>query len=93
MSFIIKDKFYIDAINKMMQIAGYNIEYKELLNKKNWFDHYSITQTQSEDFEKWYKLRLHEDNKIMHQRVRNLNFEIFNLTFGLKVKENEKNKM
>jgi hypothetical protein len=52
-------------INKMFELAGYNIKYEDILDRKdNWFQKYTMTEEQNKEWRKWgieylYKTKNH----------------------------------
>ena len=47
-----KDKAIKDLINQMFIIAGHNVTYEDILGVDKWFEKYSMTVEQSEEFKK-----------------------------------------
>jgi hypothetical protein len=45
----------IDLINQMFIIAGHEVTYSDVLGVENWFQKYTMTVEQGEEFEKWGK--------------------------------------
>jgi hypothetical protein len=45
----------IDLINQMFIIAGHKVTYNDVLGVENWFQKYTMTVEQGEEFEKWGK--------------------------------------
>jgi hypothetical protein len=50
-----QEQAVIDLINQMFIIAGHEVTYEDIKDKKNWFQEYSMTVEQSEEFKKWGK--------------------------------------
>jgi hypothetical protein len=50
-----QEQAVIDLINQMFIIAGHEITYDDIKDKKNWFQEYSMTVEQAEEFKKWGK--------------------------------------
>ena len=50
-----QEQAVIDLINQMFIIAGHKVTYDDIKDKKNWFQEYSMTVEQSEEFKKWGK--------------------------------------
>jgi len=50
-----QEQAVIDLINQMFIIAGHKVTYDDIKDKKNWFQEYSMTVEQAEEFKKWGK--------------------------------------
>jgi hypothetical protein len=50
-----KEKAVVDLINQMFIIAGHNVTYDDILGKEKWFQEYSMTVQQGEEFKKWVR--------------------------------------
>jgi hypothetical protein len=50
-----KEQAVIDLINQMFIIAGHDVTYTDILGKPNWFQDYTMTVQQAEEFKKWGK--------------------------------------
>ena len=50
-----REQSVIDFINQMFIIAGHDVTYDDILGKKNWFQDYTMTVDQAEEFKKWGK--------------------------------------
>jgi hypothetical protein len=50
-----QEQAVIDLINQMFIIAGHKVTYEDIKDKENWFQEYSMTVEQSEEFKKWGK--------------------------------------
>jgi len=47
-----REKAVVDLINQMFVIAGHDVTYDDILGKDNWFQEYSMTIEQGEEFKK-----------------------------------------
>ena len=50
-----RDKAIVDLINQMFIIAGHNVTYNDILGVENWFQKYTMTIEQNEEWKKWGK--------------------------------------
>jgi len=78
-----KEKVVIELINKMFEIAGYTVTYNDILGVENWYQKYTMTVDQGNEWKDWGKKYLmkhlgstakHAENEMMW----------FNLQYGLK---------
>jgi hypothetical protein len=43
-----------DLINKMFELSGHDIKYEDVIGRQdNWFQQYTMTQSQNEEWRKW----------------------------------------
>jgi len=77
-----KDKAIIDLINQMFIIAGHNVIYDDILGVDNWFQKYTMTVEQGEEFKKWRKKYLMKE---LRETSKSAEREMmwFNLQWGL----------
>jgi hypothetical protein len=88
--------FYEEAINKMMEIAGYKITYLDLQrNEKlakegdvDWYQFYTMTTDQQEEWKQWFLTRYRKVFKA-NSKVALNDYEWFNLSWGLKIKDED----
>jgi uncharacterized protein (UPF0128 family) len=50
-----KEKAIVDLINKMFEIAGYDLTYDDIKDVEDWFYKYTMTIEQGEEFKAWGK--------------------------------------
>jgi len=50
-----KEKAVVDLINQMFIIAGHDVTYQDVVGVDNWFQKYTMTVEQGEEFKKWGK--------------------------------------
>jgi hypothetical protein len=78
-----REQFYIEAVNKMMETAGYSERYEDLLDDPDWLDKYTWTPEQSEEFKAWFistiRKRLHVPKYLAERH-----YAWFNLDVGLR---------
>lgn len=48
-----REKALVDLINQMFIIAGHDVTFDDIIGKENWFQEYSMTVAQSEDWKEW----------------------------------------
>ena len=79
-----KEQAVIDIINQMFVIAGHNITYNDVKDRKdNWFTDWTMTIAQGEELKKWgvdYLRKNLKMNKILAEKE----MSWFNLQWGLK---------
>ena len=48
------DLFVVDAINKMFEIAGYDVTYDDIKDRKdNWYSQWTMTMKQNNEWQEW----------------------------------------
>ena len=77
-----KEKAIKDLINKMFEIAGHSVTYDDILGVENWFQKYTMTLAQSEEFKKWGKKYLMKELR-MYAKSAEREMMWFNLQWGL----------
>jgi hypothetical protein len=50
-----REQAVIDLINQMFIIAGHDVTYDDILGVENWFQKYTMTVEQGDEFKKWGK--------------------------------------
>ncbi len=49
-----EDKVVVDLINKMFEIAGHDVKYEDIINRKDaWYTDWTMTVEQNEQWKKW----------------------------------------
>ena len=72
-------------LNKMFEIAGYNVTYKDIVSRKdNWFNDFLMTKKQNEEWIEW-------GEKYLKKKTYNpkLTMTLVNVTWGIKVLEKD----
>lgn len=72
-------------LDKMFEIAGYSVKYDEIVNRKDeWYNGYTMTQKQQEEWMKWGK-------EYLKKKAPNpeISMILVNTTWGLKVIEKD----
>ena len=77
-----QEQAVIDLINQMFIIAGHQVTYNDILGKENWFQEYTMTVEQAEEFKKWGKKYLMK-NLQMRAYAAEKEMMWFNLQWGL----------
>jgi hypothetical protein len=77
-----KDKAIIDLINQMFVIAGHNVTYDDILGVEKWYQKYTMTVEQGEEFKKWGKKYLMK-NLQMRAAAAEKEMMWFNVMWGL----------
>jgi DNA polymerase sigma len=70
-------------LDKMFEIAGYSVKYDEIVNRKDeWYNGYTMTQKQQEEWMKWGK-------EYLKKKAPNpeISMILVNTNWGLKVIE------
>lgn len=75
-------------INKMFEIAGHNVTYKDIKDRKdNWYQLWTMTEEQNKEWRKWGIELIKKDRSLKKLADREMAF--FDLMYGLKIQENE----
>lgn len=78
-----REKAVVDLINKMFEIAGHDVTYDDIKDRKdNWFQEYSMNVEQSNEFKKWGKKYLMKELR-MYAKQAEREMMWFNLQWGL----------
>ena len=85
-----KEKAVVDLINKMFEIAGHDVIYDDIVDVDKWFQKYTMTTEQGEDFTKWGKQYLMEELK-MRAEYAEQEMRWFNVMWGLKYSDFDTN--
>ena len=86
------DSFIRDVINKMFEIAGHNVSYQDIKDRKDdWFTSYEMTPEQNLEWKKW---GVSEIRKRFRHTIKKAEREmgIIDLQCGLKLSEIKKTK-
>ena len=77
-----REKAVVDLINQMFIIAGHDVTYNDVVGVDNWFQKYTMTIEQSNEFKKWGKKYLMKE---LRETVKSAEREMmwFNLQYGL----------
>jgi hypothetical protein len=79
-----QEQFIENAINKMFEIAGHNVTYNDIKDRKDdWYAQWTMTMEQSEQWKKWgeaYLKKLFQWNKRLCEREMGM----VSLMWGLK---------
>jgi hypothetical protein len=78
------DKFVIDAINEMFRIAGHEVTYDDIKDRKdNWFHDWTMTMDQNAEWQRWGKKYL-QKNLNMYAKRAEKEMQWVSLMWGLK---------
>jgi hypothetical protein len=78
-----KAKAVVDLINQMFIIAGHDVTYDDIKDRKDdWFQKYTMTVEQGEEFKKWGKKYLMKNLRTYAKAAEN-EMMWFNLQWGL----------
>ena len=49
-----REKMLIDVLNKMFEIAGHNVTFDDIKDRKDaWYNEWTITESQYDEWQKW----------------------------------------
>jgi len=77
-----KQKAVKDIINKMFEIAGYEVTYDDIVGVDKWFQKYTMTVEQSEEWKLWGKKYLMKELR-MYAKSAEREMLWVNLQWGL----------
>jgi len=77
-----KEKAVVDLINQMFIIAGHDVTYDDILGVENWFQKYTMTVEQGEEFKKLGKKYLMKELR-ESARSAERQMQWFSLQWGL----------
>jgi hypothetical protein len=77
-----QEQAVIDLINQMFIIAGHQVTYNDVLGKEKWFQEYTMTVEQAEEFKKWGKKYLMK-NLRTYAKAAEREMMWFTLQYGL----------
>lgn len=78
------DKFVVDAINEMFRIAGHEVTYDDVKDRKdNWFQDWTMTMAQNNEWQRWGKKYL-QKNLNMYAKQAEKEMHWVSLMWGLK---------
>lgn len=81
---ISKDNFLKAAINKQFEFAGLDLSYRDVQVTEDWYNRFSITIDQEENFHTWFIEEFIKAFKCSKKRARK-SYLYFTLGFGLKL--------
>jgi hypothetical protein len=81
----VKENIIETIINKMFEIAGYNIGYKDILDRKDdWYAQYTMTKEQEEEWMKWGEEYISK-SRVWYKKLASKEMSMINLAYGLKI--------
>lgn len=78
-----KEKAVEDLINQMFIIAGHDVTYNDIIGKENWFQQYTMTMAQNDEWKEWGKKYL-QKNLRTRAKAAEMEMQWFSLQYGLK---------
>lgn len=76
-----------DIINKMMEIAGYDVTFDDLVKEEDgWYSRYTMTQEQSDEWKEWGMKKLMKDRGMTKKKAE-YEMSMMDLAYGLRVTE------
>jgi hypothetical protein len=81
------DKMVVDMINKMFEIAGHDVTYDDIKDRKDdWFHEWAMTEAQNDEWREWGKKYI-QKNLNMHAKQAEKEMLWINLMWGLKLSD------
>ena len=83
------DKSIVDLINEMFRIAGHEVTYEDIKDRKDdWFTQWTMTVKQNEEWQEW---GINELNKRLKTNKKKAEFEMgmMAMAYGLKFSDPE----
>jgi hypothetical protein len=78
------DKALVDIINEMFRIAGHEVTYDDIKDRKdNWFQDWTMTMVQNDEWQRWGKQYL-QKNLNMYAKMAKREMAMISLMWGLK---------
>lgn len=79
-----QEKMLVDMINEMFRIAGHEVTYDDIKDRKdNWFQAWTMTVAQNDEWQAWGKKYL-KKNLRMPDRMAEREMAMISLMWGLK---------
>jgi hypothetical protein len=79
-----KDQALIDLINKMFEIAGHQVTYDDIKDRKdNWFQEWTMTMAQGDEWRAWGEKYLKKQLRLTAKNAE-LQMQWASLAWGLK---------
>ena len=77
-----REQAVVDLINQMFIIAGHDVTYDDVLGVEDWFQKYTMTVEQGDEFKKWGKKYLIKELRESAKSAER-GMQWFNLQWGL----------
>jgi hypothetical protein len=84
-----KEKAIVDIINKMFEIAGHDVTYDDIVGVDKWYQKYTMTVEQGEEFREWGKQYLMRELKMRAAQAEK-EMRWFSVMWGLKYSDWDK---
>ena len=82
-----EEKAVVDLINEMFKIAGHNVTYDDIKDRKdNWFQQWTMTLEQNDKWNEWGKKYFMKHFRILAKSAER-EMQWVNLMWGLKLKD------
>lgn len=79
-----KEKLMVDIINKMFEIAGHNVTFDDIKDRKDdWYNQWTMTEEQYEKWRKWGTKQIKKLTKLTDVYA-NRQMAMIGLNYGLK---------
>ena len=79
-----KEKFVVDAINKMFEISGHKVTYDDVKDRKDaWYQEYIMTVKQNDEWQEWGIKELQKKLKLTDTYAKR-QMSMVSLMWGLK---------
>jgi hypothetical protein len=79
----------VDMINKMFEIAGHEVTYDDVKDRKDaWYSDWTMTEAQYDEWKAWGKKYLQTKLR-MYAKMAERQMEMIGLMWGLKIKTNQ----
>ena len=79
-----QDKMLVDLINEMFRIAGHDVTYDDVIDRKDdWFQQWTMTMDQNAEWQRWGKKYL-QKNLNMYAKRAEKEMQWASLMWGLK---------
>jgi hypothetical protein len=87
-----QEKAVVDLINEMFQIAGHDVTYDDIKDRKdNWFHDWTMTMEENDKWQQWGKTYLQKNLKLP-ARLAEREMQWMSLMWGLKFSDFPVNK-
>ena len=79
-----KEKLLVDIINKMFEIAGHNVTFEDIKDRKDdWYNQWTMTEEQYEQWRKWGSKQIKKLTKLTDVYA-DRQMAMIGLNYGLK---------
>lgn len=79
-----KDQLVVDLINKMFEIAGHNVTFDDIKDRKDaWYSQWTMTEVQYDEWQKWGTKEIKKKLKMTDDYAKR-QMAMIGLNYGLK---------